>query len=388
MKRYLVLLNMSFVLVLGSACSGELNPTKSEAEPQLTPAVEKKKDDTNPDVTKKAPAPEPETSHVEHVDKTAPKKVPEAKYPTAAPASSTQISRTPERIQTDVSAKNRQKMYIFGHSLIKHDHHENAYGTDVTSVPYWMALMAQRGGLDYSVSGKYGFLRNHLDYVLAQWGFHSRSVKIAWNDDDGMSFSQVGFDTIMITPANFIQYQAPSEKYYDSNDTPISATLDIIDWSLQRAPNATIYIYENWPDMGDPFPPSASKLASYHQKTAGEVHRWWNEYYDALVRARPNADIKMIPVGSIIARLLSSPPLTSITLDDLYEDSAPHGRPNIYFLAAMITYSATFKQQVPADYQPEQPVHTLIQQNYGQLRQQIWQMLNEYNRSGSGNRIW
>lgn len=390
----------SLIIDFGSKSDKDSNAAQdTKTEPKADPKHEPKTDVKHE--TAKAPEPSYEAKREtvkapEPNIEREPKEIkPETTSRTEQVQAASQASHNQAPVQTSRSsnrstatAKNSQKMYIFGHSLIKHDHHENSYGTDRTSVPYWMALMAKSGGVNYSMSGKYGFLRNHLDYVVPHWGFRSGEVNMAWSEEDGLSFSQVGFDSIMITPANFIQYQPPTERYYDSNDTPISATLNIIDWAIARAPGATVYIYENWPDMGDSLPANASELVNYHRNTMGDVHNWWIDYFNALVAARPNVDIKFVPVGSIIAKLLTSSELSGITVDDLYEDSAPHGRPTIYFLAAMITYSATFGQQIPTNYRPPAPVHPLVNEHYSSIRGEIWDLLNEFNNGGSGQRIW
>jgi len=396
MKTYISILPSLLLAVILSSCSGDikeiLKDTLSKSESSSTEPKSNEPDNQDVQTGKKAPEPKAPTNDPKKHPDTSPK-TPKTDEPdasnlrvtTSAPNISGSAQVVSDGGQGSITRKSTQKMYIFGHSLIKHDYHENAYGTDRTSVPYWMAQLTKSSGLNFSLSGKYGFLRDHLDYVIPQWGFKSRDVNMAWNEEDGTSFSAASFNSIMITPANFIQYQAPSEPYYDSSDTPISATLNIIDWVSQRSKDPTFYIYENWPDMGDPFPPSDAKFIEYHEKTAGEVHRWWLEYYSALVNARPNSEIKIIPVGSVIANTLLKAPYSNIGLDDLYEDSAPHGRPTIYFLAAMITYSAIYGEKVPRTYRPASPVHPIVIDNYAQLRNDIWNALNNFNQ---GNKVW
>ena len=47
--------------------------------------------------------------------------------------------------------------------------------------------------------------------------------------------------------------------------------------------------------------------------------------------------------GPILADLVENTVVGDIPLNELYEDNAPHGRPNIYLLAAMITFKEMFR---------------------------------------------
>jgi len=58
----------------------------------------------------------------------------------------------------------------------------------------------------------------------------------------------------------------------------------------------------------------------------------------------------MIPVGPIIAKIMDGPLADQILVTEFYEDDAPHGRPNLYFLAALITYAAIFDEPAPDTY--------------------------------------
>jgi hypothetical protein len=100
------------------------------------------------------------------------------------------------------------RTFVFGHSLINHELQVNVTPSDETSVPHWFHFLAEEANHDYAVSGKYGFLTQQRDTnnVFAQWAFDS--VAAAW-DSDNEVFNEANFTNILITPANFIQYQAP-----------------------------------------------------------------------------------------------------------------------------------------------------------------------------------
>lgn len=281
------------------------------------------------------------------------------------------------------------RTYIFGHSLIVHDPPLIPTPSDETSVPHWMASLATTSNFDYAVAGQYGFLQQHDDLPpISQWGFDS--VESAW-DSDIESFSDANFNTVLLTPANFIQYQASDVNYYNGNVSPVEATLTINDWVRDQEPGIIFYIYENWPDMApyiDGELPTEAELAAYHAITQEEFHAWWIDYHDHLVAARPEDKIRMIPVGPIIGKILSETELINIPITELYEDDAPHGRPTIYFLAGLITYMAMYGLEAPSDYQIPNTVHELVSDHYEEVVDLVWEELNEFNFENGSSRVW
>lgn len=268
--------------------------------------------------------------------------------------------------------------FIFGHSLINHEFEvEPPVPSQETSVPHWLYLLADHAGKDYAVSGQYGFLPQHRNVPpIAQWGFDI--VPFVW-DSDNEAFAAADFTDILITPGNFIQWQPPTENYFNEDFSPIDATNDIIRWSLDQEPGMDIYLYENWPDMapylGSGIPPSVTEWQAYNDYLLGDFHAWYIEYRNAVQAAFPDDCVKMIPVGPAIADVLLSPPFTSIPFDALYEDDAPHGRPTLYFLAAIATYMAYYEERPPLDYIPEQIIHSTVRDNYTLAIDIIWQRL-------------
>ncbi len=279
-------------------------------------------------------------------------------------------------------AQQDKTVFIFGHSLVVHDPPLIPTPSNETTVPHWLHFLAEEANLDIAVNGQYGFLQQHDDLPpISQWGFDS--VASAW-DSDTEPFSAANFDTVLITAGNFIQYQSSNQPYYnDPNTTPLSATLTIVDWVNNQNPDMVTYIYENWPDMAgflnNGFPASASEFQAYNDYTEGDFHDWWIEYQDFLVAERPNEIIKMIPVGPIISKLLSQAPYDQIPISELYEDDAPHGRPTIYFLAAMITYAAIFQSPAPDSFIVPNTVHSTVANNYQNINTFIWNELLDFN---------
>lgn len=295
-------------------------------------------------------------------------------------------------ILAEVSSSNQaqkpkdMRLFIFGHSLIVHQSSQNPTPSNETTVPHWMHLLSEHVGSKLTVNGQFGFLMQHSDLPPRSiWGFDL--VASNWEPEDNLtaaqkaqSFARADFTDFLITAGNFIQYQGPNRPYDGDNPnkkSPVSATLDIVDWLNIQEPNANIYIYENWPDMG-PYgehPASSKDFAKYNVFTRGEFHVWWENYFHALKKARPSSNIKMIPVGPIISGLLTETALSRIPVEELYEDNAPHGRPNIYFLASLITHMAMNGEIAPADYTPPDIIHELIRNNMKVTINYIWKEL-------------
>lgn len=282
------------------------------------------------------------------------------------------------------------KTYIFGHSLINHELQVNPTPSQETSVPHWFHFLAEEAGYNYAVSGQYGFIPQHANLPpTAQWGFDS--VAPAW-DSDNYPFSQPNFDNILITPGNFIQWQGPSVDYFNDNQSPLDYTSQIFDWVNQQEDSLTLFIYENWLDMGpyisQGFPPSQSEWQAYNNYLSSDFHDWFIEYHDSLIIAHPNQCVRMIPVGPILSDLLMQAPFDQIAIDTLYEDDAPHGRPTIYFLAALTTYMAMYEEPAPSSYQVSSIIDPIVANNYQQAVDFIWNELLNFQTQLGESRVF
>ncbi len=289
-------------------------------------------------------------------------------------------------VYSQLCAQKNITNYIFGHSLIHHEFQVNPTPSQETSVPHWVHFLANAAGHEYSVSGQYGFLPQHANLPpFAQWGFDF--VEGAW-DSDYESFADANFNTILITPGNFIQWQPPNSNYPGESVSPISATEDIFEWCLQQDPGLNFYIYENWPDMApflsNGFPPSESEWNSYNENLNNEFHNWFSDYHNALSENFPDVCVNLIPVGSLISQLLNTAPYNQIEVSDLYEDDAPHGQASIYFLSAVITYMVIYEEMAPLDYNVESIIHPVIAENYEEIVETFWIGLNEFSINSAG----
>ncbi|MGX9354783.1 calcium-binding protein [Roseobacteraceae bacterium S113] len=134
------------------------------------------------------------------------------------------------------------------------------------------------------------------------------------------------------------------------------------------------FIYEGWAELGQ-FPPTRRKYRRYTEYAIGAYHDWFRAYQAAVAAEMPGSDIRLIPVGSILSRLVSDGPLTDLRPTDLYLDDAPHGTETTYFLAAMITYAAVYNTPPPANFDRFDNVHGAVQDNYAAVAEYIWQAL-------------
>ncbi|MGL1886230.1 MAG: hypothetical protein OCD76_06920 [Reichenbachiella sp.] len=281
------------------------------------------------------------------------------------------------------------RTFIFGHSLILH-----ATDTDETTVPHWVYLLALEAGYEFVAGGQYGFLPQHAELPPnSQWGFDL--VPGVW-DADFQDFNEANVNTILLTAGNFVQWQPATTNYYNMDLSPVDATQSITDWAVAQEDSMTIYIYENWPDMasyveegeGVVFDPTVEQFQNYNEYLLGDFHDWWIEYQDVMIESRPEQNIKMIPVGPIMAKLLTQAPLNGIPILDLYEDNAPHGRPTIYFLASLITYSAMYGVKAPETFEIPSTIHSLVGDNYQETIDFIWEELTSFEDAEGNSRVW
>lgn len=268
------------------------------------------------------------------------------------------------------SAQKDLRVFVFGNSLIHH-----LTDSDETAMPHWLALLARAGGHGLQLDGRWGFLRNFASDLPPEPNWSFAEVERT-GLSDRVGFRRVGFDTILINPANFIQYDPPDYPYNGenpNNDTPLAATLRVLDWTENQADGAKFYIYEGWSFMGSitRFPPSNRGYRRYQAHNAGEYHEWYEGYVADLQAARPDLSITLIPVASVLAEILTGV-LADMDPEELYSDDAPHGTNNLYFLAGLVTYSALYAEPSPLDMPLPDTLSPLIRDAYPQIVADIW----------------
>ena len=292
-------------------------------------------------------------------------------------------------IQSLTAQFSNVRMYAFGHSLM--DHVADPAVPD-TNIMYWINDISQEANNTFATGGQFGFLTNHDNLPpSSNWGYSG--ITGVW-DSDTESFSDANINTILITAANFIQYVSPTSPHpLDNSTTVIQSTETIFDWVNAQESNVKYYIYGNWPEMDlqSPFPPTTplqNEIDDFHNTTISTFTDWWKLYQDEMLNSRPALNSRLIPVGMIISKILRDVIPNQIAFDDLYEDSAPHGKPSIYFLAGMITYMAVYEENIPSTYIPNSTVHSAIINNLNTIRNFAWNELLSFNLANGDSRVF
>lgn len=284
------------------------------------------------------------------------------------------------------------KLFILGNSTIDHRPPAIPTPSDETTVPHWIYLLAQEAGANFSVGGQYGFLTNFDDLNwFSQWGYDL--VPSAW-ESDMESYADAGITTLMMTNANFIQYQSPAEPHpLDASTSVVNATQDILDYSDAQQSGIKYYLYENWPemDLASAYPPTVppqTEINDFHNQTTGIFHDWWLEYQDSLLSSRPALNLRLIPVGSVLSKIIRDLLPGQIPFEELYEDSAPHGRASLYFLASLVSYMGMFEEKAPSSFVVPEIIHPAIEDNYSLIVDFIWNELITFNDANGNSRVF
>lgn len=261
------------------------------------------------------------------------------------------------------------KVFFFGNSLINH-----ASETEETTVPYWLAELARADDARFAADGTWGFLRDFMRLPPEpKWGFSN--LPGVWNSDR-TDFAAAGFDSVVINPANFIQYAAPDQPFDGDNPdqiSPLAAIGTVFDWTTAQSPDMRLFVYEGWPDMGgfsNRFPPRNRPLRRYHAYAADEYHEWYVSLVEHLRTQRPDMQIGLIPVSSLLTEIMTGP-LAELEATDFYTDNAPHGTPTTYFLAALVTYAALYDRPPPVISPLPAGIHPAIESHYADITARI-----------------
>ncbi len=275
---------------------------------------------------------------------------------------------------------------MMGHSLMDH-----SSPTEQTKIAYWIHELATEAGNIYEYSGQFGSIWDFAEFdPQSNWG--SLGIPKSW-DAEIESYAEADLNNFMFTIFNFVQDLAPDVIYYDLPSSVLTASERLVDSvHLYQATN-DIFIYENWPDMApftaeEPFNPTAAEYANYNNYTLGDFHTWWLDLHDLIRVSKPDYNILMIPVGPVIAELMSTAPYNSIPAIDLYEDNAPHGRASIYFLAGLASYMAIYGEQAPSSYNVPSTVLPLIANNYTSIADDFWEYFQNFEDGNGVNRVF
>jgi predicted RecA/RadA family phage recombinase len=285
------------------------------------------------------------------------------------------------------------RQFTFNHSLWDH-----AGGTNTTT-GYWVGELAIASGTYYAWSGQFG----QLDYTnlspISGFGIGSTNSPDLFTED-GTPYSDFDTDNTIIMPSNFQHMD-----YIHAQDVyarlPLDATLvgyanRVVDTVVLNQPDTPVYIYEHWHEVGnfgDVDLVSRADFSHYNQAVYGTNHEWFLDYQNGIQASRSDVEIRMIPVGPIIAEILENSALqaSALNFNDMYFDTAPHGTPNTYLLAGLITYQAMYAEKANASYIPpitsqgdfsDGGVSREIAEDFSAINDFVWERLNHYNNSG------
>jgi hypothetical protein len=233
-----------------------------------------------------------------------------------------------------------------------------------------MALLAEAGGHDFRADGRWGFPHEFAAELPPppEWSFAAVRPVL----EEGDAFAAGGFNAIIMNAANFIHYDPPDEPVGE-HASVVDLTTEVFGWTAGQVPGAVHYIYEGWSNMEDiaDYPPSARGLRRYHAFQQGEYHDWHLDYLAAMQAALPEADIRLIPVASVLARVLSETVLAEIPVEEVYSDVSPHGTATKYLLAAMVVHAVVYNEPPPRIDLPD-TVHGVLRDNYDLAAAAIW----------------
>jgi len=283
-------------------------------------------------------------------------------------------------------AQTSVESHMMGHSLMDH-----ASTTEQTKIAYWIHQLAVEAGNIHESTGQFGSIWDFAAFN-PESNWLAGGVPTSW-DGDFETFAEAYLSNFLFTIYNYVQDLPPDVVYYTSPSSVLEASERVVDSVHLYQPTNDIFIYENWPDMsafspGEPFDPTTTEYANYNNYTLGAFHTWWLDLHDLLRNSRPNYNIRMIPVGPVIAELMSTAPYDAIDPVDLYEDNAPHGRETIYFLAGLATYMAIYEEEAPTSYTVPNTVLPIIADNYTDIADDFWNYFQAFDDAAGNNRIF
>ena len=287
---------------------------------------------------------------------------PPAPEPDVDPAPAPQPTPDPTPMPTPTPT-NEVREYVYAHSLFTW-----AIGNSELSLPYWLDLLADAAGNSYAMSMQAGMLWEHVDDP-ARPHIALDGVTQALTSNGAQGFADADITQITIAATNYVQDIGPDQPYWiDPSTSPLESAIRIMDWVNARAPDASVILYESWPDMGtfvSSFPPTANEYGAWIDYMMGDWHDWWVSLAEAIQTARPDIDVTLMSVGATIAQMLENPNLglQSLGPTDLYVDDAPHGTETLYFLASLVHYTASFGTAPPGNISLPDSIHPAVETN-------------------------
>ncbi len=274
-------------------------------------------------------------------------------------------------------------------SLYYHGRYQN--------VPTWLDRMADAdGGKRVWAQGTYDVRSNNPPNWSQDWTPEVRSPNLptdgsaSWARANAASIS----DMIVVTD-NFSGPPVYSNSGTDPRQggpVPIPNAADWVSeitnsiiqpFEANTAVPPTYWIYEGWADGGQILAEDGSSnardFAAYRERTTkgygyGE---WFDNLVSALQEDTPDAAsrIKIIPVARVMMSVMENTAVSTLDSVDWFHDDAPHGRDEIYLLAAMITYSALFEEQAPMPDFTGASINDVFKSNYDSIAAHVFEAM-------------
>ncbi|MBX2809515.1 MAG: hypothetical protein KTR20_12895 [Cellvibrionaceae bacterium] len=250
-----------------------------------------------------------------------------------------------------------------------------------TSVPFWVGQFATAANHSYASSGQFGLSSTH---TLPPTQFiEYTDVTSSWPDKGATDFAQQQFTDVVFMMENFVQGSRTTASVEE-----IAGAQRLIDFVQAQSPGVTYWIYLNWPKMSSAdFTLGAAYLPSYWDRIQGTWLAYFRDYQNQLIAANPGVDIRMMPVAPILADIMeNNAEAASVPFADYFENNAPHGSSNLYFLAAMIVHQIYYQTVFPDSYSAPVSIHPLIANQLTDIAAYINERLGAYN--DNGVRVW
>lgn len=275
--------------------------------------------------------------------------------------------------------------YAYLNSLHNHAHPTSAQNAS-TRVANWVARMAARapgGGNTFTMGAQFGYFTQWTMPPAA--GNMFEEVSTPHLDPWAPSWEGAsGIDVVELVPDNF---DAP--RFDPSARTSMGAScqdrlLHVIDQWEANAPNPKrrYAVFAGWPAMrpqggGDGRAILPSMCAAWVDDGLGTYQAWMEVLVSRLQTARPGLDIRLHAVSKALLVVYRDTVVGTVAPRALFEDMAPHGRPSLYFIAAVADYIELFDEKPPADFafDPAWGVSPIITGSYQLIVDHIWGVL-------------
>ncbi|MEM9058957.1 MAG: hypothetical protein AAGD13_00720 [Pseudomonadota bacterium] len=270
----------------------------------------------------------------------------------------------------DVELGAARSFYSPCHSLTVHAAHAEWDNTtwNRTSYPYWVQQFVDADGDAWQFNGTFGF-------VSEEWAAgvfdvaNSRylppdpfGIFLGEADQkDGNSFNTwpefvaAGFSDIVIGNVhNFIYASDPDTvgQLGAEGVSPVDAASNLYVGYETNAPGSAYHYYNHWIQghlyWSAPADPTGPERDAWNADNGGLYAQWHDDVILHVREDNPALTIGYIDVARVMSNVLAQAPMSAVPSSDLFDDSAPHGEPTLYWLAAAIWYRFVYGADAPA----------------------------------------